>query len=88
MTQDNLPLIAAVGVGILAFAILFKPFFGKKKDFWECVGYSLKPDFLSWMDKDLQRDYGKSMKLGFFFLLCGAAGFIAHSAVEALIKSL
>ena len=82
----NRLLIAALGVGVLTFAILFKPFFGEKKDFWECVGYSFKPDFLSWLDKDLQRDYGKSMKLGFFFLLCFGAGFIAHSAVEALMK--
>lgn len=87
MTSDNLPLVAAVSVGVLTFVILFKPFFGKKKDFWECVVYYLKPNFFSWLDKDLERDYAKSMKLGLFLLLCFGAGFITHSGVEMLMES-
>ena len=87
MVAENLPLVAAVTVGIITFSILFKPFFGEKRDFWECVGYSLKPDFLSWLDKDLQRDYGKSMKLGIFILFCVGAGFLAHVVVESLVKA-
>ncbi len=84
--SENLPLIAAVGVGLLTFVILFRPFFGEKKDFWDCVFYSLMPNFLSWLDKDLQQDYGKSFKLGFFFLLCGGTGFIVHLAVAVLVN--
>jgi hypothetical protein len=38
------------------------------------------------MAKDLQRDYGKSMKLGIFFLICGGAGFFAYAAAESLLK--
>lgn len=84
--MNHLPLIAAIVVGILTFAILFQPFFGEKKDFWECVGYCFIPNFLSWLAKDLQRDYGKSMKLGIFFLICGGAGFFAYAAAESLLK--
>jgi hypothetical protein len=85
MTITDLPKAAATASGILAFVVLFKPFFGKKKDFWECVIYSLTPNFLSWLDNDLQRDYGKSMKLGFFILLCVIAGFLGYTAVDVII---
>ena len=84
--MNHLPIIAAMAVGILTSAMLFRPFFGEKKDFWECVGYSFMPDFLSWLAKDLQRDYAKSMKLGIFLLICGGAGFLAYAAVESLLK--
>lgn len=57
MDSGDLPLIAACLAGIIAAFLFFRPFFGKSKDFWECVSYSLKPDFFSWLDKDLQRDY-------------------------------
>lgn len=80
-------ILFAIAVGGLAFGLLFRPFFGAKKDFWECVAYSFKPDFLSWLDKDLQRDYGKSMKLGFFLLLVVGSGLITHSIVEKLMSS-
>ena len=87
MTAENSPVVAAIAVGILSCVVLFKPFFGETKDFWECVGYSLKPNFLSWLDKDLQRDYGKSLKLGIFILLCVGAGFLAYLGVESLLNS-
>ena len=84
--MNDIPLIAAIVVGLLTFAVLYRPFFGEKKDFWECVGYCLVPNFLSWLAKDLQRDYGKSMKLGIFFAICIGAGFLAHEAVASLLK--
>jgi hypothetical protein len=49
-------------------------------------GFSLKPDFFSWLDRDLDRDFGKSMKLGFFLLLCTIAGFVADSIVDAYLQ--
>ena len=82
--MNSLPLIVAIVVGIITFAVLYQPFFGEKKDFWECVGYCLMPNFLSWLAKNLQHDYGKSMKLGIFFALCFLAGFLAHEGVASL----
>jgi hypothetical protein len=76
---------AALVTGVISFALLYKPFFGKEKDFWECVGYSLLPDFISWMDKNLQRDYGKSLKLGCFLAICIGAGYVAHTISNKLV---
>lgn len=81
----NPQITAALATGAIAFALLYKPFFGKEKDFWECVGYSLLPDFISWMDKNLQRDYGKSLKLGCFLAICIGAGYIAFSVTGKMI---
>ncbi len=78
--------MAAVGAGIITFGVLFKPFFGEKNDFWECVCYILKPNFISWLDKDLDRDYGKSFKIGIFFVLCVGAGFLAHCIMMSIIS--
>lgn len=74
----------ALVTGAITFALLYKPFFGKEKDFWACVGYSFLPDFISWMDKNLQRDYGKSLKLGCFLALSIGAGFIAFFVINKI----
>jgi hypothetical protein len=80
--------IPGIIVGTIASAviavILFKPFFGDKADFWDCVKYGIKPNFLSWLDKDLQQDYGKSMKLGIYILCLAASGYVAYLAIESL----
>ncbi len=62
--------------------MLFRPFFKTTQHFWECVKYGLKPDFISWLDKDLQRDYGKSMRLGFYITFVFVAAFVAFGIVE------
>jgi hypothetical protein len=77
-------IIIASGVVAMVATILFKLFFENRAEFWECVKYGLKPDFFSWLDKDLQRDYGKSMKLGFYIALCAGAGLVAYYSVESL----
>ena len=80
-------ILFAIAAGGLAFALLFRPFFGAKKDFWECVAYSFKSDFVSWLQKDLQRDYGKSMKLGFFLLLVIGTGWITRGLAWEILNS-
>lgn len=86
MDLTDLPLIAAFSAGLIAFILFFRPFFGKTKDFWECVAYSLKPDFFSWLDRDLDRDFGKSMKLGFFLFLCTMAGVVAYAIADSYLQ--
>ena len=76
-------IVASVVVAMVA-TILFKPFFGDKAEFWECVKYGIKPNFFSWLDKGLQQDYGKSMKLGFYILACAGSGYAAYLGVESL----
>jgi hypothetical protein len=84
--MSYIAIIIGVVIGIAAFALLYRPFFGEENDFWECVEYSFKPDFWSWLNNDLQRDYGKSLKLGVFFAIvigCGIFGaYIAGSVFK------
>jgi hypothetical protein len=75
--------VASVVVAMVA-AIPFKLFFGDKADFWECVKYGIKPNFFSWLDKDLQQDCGKSMKRGIYVLLCAGAGYAAYPGVGSM----
>jgi hypothetical protein len=74
---DFIAIIIGIVIGIAVFALLYRPFFGEEDDFWECIEYSFKPDLWSWLNNDLQRDYGKSLKLNFFFAIvigCGIFG--------------
>jgi hypothetical protein len=75
--MDHLPAIVGILTSIVAAPFLFRLFFDNFKDFLESVGYAFKPDFLSWMDKELHRDYSKSMKLGMFILMSAAPGCFA-----------
>jgi hypothetical protein len=75
--MEPLPYIIGMATAMITWLLLVKPFFGKEKDFMECVMYSLTPDFISWLDNDLQRDYTKSFKLSCFFILVLGAGIIA-----------
>jgi hypothetical protein len=36
------------------------------------------------LDKDLQRDYGKSMRLRFYILLCVGSGCATYLVIESL----
>ena len=80
------PVVVGISFGLIALALLFRPFFGDKKDFWDCVGYTLKPNFLSWLDKDLQRDFGKSAKLSVFLLIGAGCGFLAYAIVDNIMS--
>lgn len=68
----------------ITFALLYKQFFGAEGDFWECVEYYIKPDFFSWVDKYLQRDYGKSFKLSLFFIIVLGMGILAALVVQTV----
>ncbi|NJK90386.1 MAG: hypothetical protein HC904_00265 [Blastochloris sp.] len=80
-----IPFFSGLIASAISFTLLYKRFFGTENDFWECVFYAFKPDFFSWMDKDLQKDYGKSLKLGFFLAIVFGAGFLTYLIVEANI---
>lgn len=85
MNPGLIPLVAAVVTSVVCSTIAFRKMFGETKDFWECVFYSLKPDFISWMNKDLQRDYGKSMKLFVFLFLSIASGVGVYAAIGSFM---
>jgi hypothetical protein len=86
MTMNILPLACGLTCGLIALFTLFRPFFGDKRDFLECIEYTLKPNFLSWLDKDLQRDYGKSTKLSIYLIIGIGSGYLAYVFVDKLMS--
>jgi hypothetical protein len=80
-----IPFISGLAASVVSFVLLYKRLFGAEDDFWECLYYAFKPDFFSWMNKDLQRDCGKSLKLGLFLLVVFGSGFLTYSIVKANI---
>jgi len=81
-----LPLVAALIAVTFAAPIAFKLFFSGSKEFWECVRYSFKPDFFSWMDNELQRDYGKTLKLSIFISVLLFIGLLTSAFVDGLMN--
>lgn len=84
--MNHLPLVVGILASIITGSFLFRTFFDGFKDFLECVGYGLKPDFSSWIDKDLHRDYAKSMKLGMFLLMTALPGGFAYVVLCGLLN--
>ena len=70
-----LSVIAGIGVMIL----LFKPLFGTKEEFIDCVKFWFKPDFLSLFSGEYFEDRWSEMKLG-LWILCGVIAGIGVSA--------
>lgn len=86
MSVDHLPKVLGIFTSIVTGAFLFRLFFDNCKDFRGCVGYALKSDFLSWINKELHRDYAKSMKLGMFGLMAAVHGYFAYIVVRTSLN--
>lgn len=74
--------VLAVAVAVAVLAALFRPMFGCKEGFFECIGYWLKPDILSWFQGEHLEDCWAEMKL-FLWLGCGG---LAGFAVQSLLS--
>ena len=57
------------GAGVLA--LLFKPFFGDRDGFIDCVKFWIKPDIFSLFSGQYFEDRWSEMKLG-LWIFCGA----------------
>ena len=64
-------------IGILTLVITFKPIFGGSKGFKESLGYWLKPDLLSFMHGEYQRDMMAEARLGIWLVVAFCSGFFA-----------
>lgn len=84
--MNALPITAAILTSGFMFFILFRIFFDDADDFWESVKYSFTPDIFSWMNGELQRDFGKSLKLGIYILICGGSGYGVFLAVQSFVN--
>ena len=60
---------AGWSVGIIVLVLLFKPIFGNKEEFWECVSYWFTPDFFSFFKGEAGADFIAELKLGLWVAL-------------------
>jgi hypothetical protein len=68
----------AIFVGLVVLAVLFKPFFGDLKGFWDCLLYWLTPDIFSMLRGRWGEDIFSELKL-FIWLACGGgAGYFVY----------
>ena len=59
-------------IGVAVLALLFKPFFGGREDFFRCVKFWFTPDIISAFRGEYHEDWLAEMKL-FLWLAAGAA---------------
>ena len=72
MTIVSIILSVTAGVGVLA--LLFKPFFGCKEEFFDCVKFWFTPDIFSLFTGKYLEDRWSELKLGLWILLGAMAG--------------
>jgi len=57
-------------VGIIILVLFFKPIFGNKEEFWECVSFWFTPDLFSFFKGEAGADFIAELKLG-IWIACG-----------------
>ena len=72
MTIVSIILSVTAGVGLLA--LLFKPFFGCKEEFIDCIKFWFTPDIISLFFGEYIKDRLSELKLGLWILLGAMAG--------------
>jgi len=72
-------------MGVVALAVLFKPFFGSLADFWECVRFWLTPDAVSLFRGQWGEDWWAEMKLGVWLVCGGAVGVATYGGLVKLL---
>jgi len=82
---EYIPIIVALIAVAFATPLAFKLFFSGSEEFRECLRYGIKPNFLSWLDKDLQRDYGKTLKLNLFGGVLIFIGLLVYSLADGVL---
>ncbi len=71
--------------GVVTLALLFKPFFGDKDHFFECVRFWFTPDLFSLFRGEYHQDWWAEMKLGAWLFLGGIVGFLVYTGVGNLL---
>lgn len=74
MNPILMSLVTMLVIGFLFFFILFH----KKGEFRECFYYAFKPNLLSEIDGNLEKDYKKSAKFALWLIITILAGFIGY----------
>ena len=77
--------IAAV-VSVLVGCRLYRILFDGSEDFWDCVGFSLKPDLFSLFRGQYWEDVTKSFKLSAFLMAMGVSGGLTYWGLASLFE--
>jgi len=78
-------MIIGIIVGVAVAALLFKPMFGDRHEFFRCVKFWLTPDIVSLFRAQYGEDWISELKLG---LWIGAGGLCGFGAYIGLVKIL
>jgi hypothetical protein len=71
-------LYAAIGIGLLMAALLFKPFFGDLAGFVECLKYWFMGKWISLFQGELEDYQWDTLKLFLWLIISGLAGLSAY----------
>ena len=82
--MEIVSIILAVIAGVTVLVLLFKPLFGDREGFIDCVKFWIKPDIFSLFSGEYFEDRWSEMKLGLWIFL----GFIAGVGVYAGLMKL
>ena len=82
MATVSIVLSVIAGVGVMA--LLFKPLFGDKEEFIDCVKFWFTPDIFSLFFGEYFEDRWSEMKLGLWIFCGGMAGTGVHFGLTKL----
>ena len=82
MAEIAIVLAAIIG-GVVA-ALLFKPFFGDRDEFFRCLKFWFIPDIVSFFRGEYWEDHLAEFKLGFWFAAAGLSAFATYAGLMKL----
>ena len=71
--------VVAVIIGVVVMALLWKPIFGSAGNFWDCLKFWIKPDFISMFQGEWMEDFVAELKLGLWFAAGIGSGYAVFS---------
>ena len=80
-------LTLAITLGLAVLYLLFKPIFGDKETFIDCIKFWIKPNFLSWLNGEGFDDWISEMKLTLWLGLGVGTGIIVHHLLMSQVAA-
>ena len=85
--QITIPVIPSVICIIVAIVLLYKPFFGAKKDFLDCLdSFLTSGTYFSWLKDPKKNTDAESMKMTIFLILAFVSSLIGALILEPAFK--
>ncbi len=80
-----MPIVLAVIVGGMTLVVLFKPIFGSRDEFMECLRLALTPNIISMFRGEWGEDFIAEFKMTLWLGASGALGFAAFYVTEQIL---